>query len=143
MKLKYLLAASVVSLSAAAVLPAPAFAQQITTGIEGTVTDADGNAIPGATVTITDTRTGATRTIATGANGGFSATGLVTGGPYTVSANAAGFEGQTVSDIQTTLQGNTGLTFALTSGSGEIVVTGTRVQVTQLAVGPGGVSVFT
>ena len=63
MKLKYLLAASVVSLSAAAVLPAPAFAQQITTGIEGTVTDADGNSVAGATVTITDTRTGAVRTI--------------------------------------------------------------------------------
>ena len=46
------------------------------------------------------------------------ATGLVTGGPYTVAATANGFEGQTVSDIQTTLQGNTGLTFALTSGSG-------------------------
>lgn len=137
MKLKYLLAASVVSLSAAAVLPAPAFAQQITSGIEGTVTDADGNPLSGATVTITDTRTGAARTITTGSAGTFAATGLVTGGPYTVSANAAGFEGQTVTDIQTTLQGNTGLTFALSSGAGEIVVTGTRVRVTQLAVGPG------
>ena len=137
MKLKYLLAASVVSLSAAAVLPAPAFAQQITSGIEGTVTDVDGNPLSGATVTITDTRTGAAREITTGADGRFVATGLVTGGPYTVAANAGGFEGQTVSDIQTTLQGNTGLTFALTSGSGEIVVSGTRVRVTQLAVGPG------
>ena len=137
MKLKYLLAASVVSLSAAAILPAPAFAQQITSGIEGTVTDADGNPLSGATVTITDTRTGAARTITTGSTGTFAATGLVTGGPYTVSANAAGFEGQTVGDIQTTLQGNTNLTFSLTSGSGEIVVTGSRVRVTQLAVGPG------
>jgi outer membrane receptor protein involved in Fe transport len=137
MKLKYLLAASIVSLSAAAILPAPAFAQQITTGIEGTVSDADGNPLSGATVTITDTRTGATRTVTTGSTGSFSATGLVTGGPYTVAANAAGFEGQTIGDIQTTLQGNTGLTFSLTSGSGEIVVTGSRVRVTQLAVGPG------
>ena len=137
MKIKYLLAASVVSLSAVAVLPAPVAAQQITTGIEGTVTDADGNPLAGATVTITDTRTGAERTITTGPSGNFAATGLVTGGPYTVSANADGFEGQTIGDIQTTLQGNTGLTFALTSGSGEIVVTGSRVQVTQLAVGPG------
>ena len=137
MKLKYLLAASVVSLSAAAILPAPAFAQQITSGIEGTVTDADGNPLSGATVTITDTRTGAARTITTGAAGTFAATGLVTGGPYTVSANAGGFEGQTIDGIQTTLQGNTGLAFALTAGTGEIVVTGTRVRVTQLAVGPG------
>ncbi|TCJ39765.1 TonB-dependent receptor [Frankia sp. BMG5.11] len=137
MKLKYLLAASVVSLSAAAVLPAPAFAQQITSGIEGTVTDADGNPLAGATVTITDTRTGATRTITTGADGRFVASGLVTGGPYTVSANVGGFEGQSVSDIQTSLQGNTALTFALSSGGGEIVVSGSRVRVTQLAVGPG------
>src|SRR5690606_42078476 len=46
--------------------------------------DLSGNPIAGATVTITDTRTGATRTITTGANGTFAATGLVTGGPYTV-----------------------------------------------------------
>ncbi|MFA9199891.1 MAG: carboxypeptidase regulatory-like domain-containing protein [Cypionkella sp.] len=138
MKLKYLLAASAVSLSAAAaVAPAPAFAQQITTGIEGTVNDDAGNPLAGATVTITDTRTGASRELTTDASGRFAATGLVTGGPYTVAANANGFEGQTVNDIQTTLQGNTSLTFALSAGGGEIVVTGTRVRVTQLAVGPG------
>ena len=59
MKLKYLLAASALTLSAAAILPAPVAAQQITTGIEGTVTDEAGNPVEGATVTITDTRTGA------------------------------------------------------------------------------------
>ncbi len=137
MKLKYLLAASAVSLSAAAIMPAPVMAQQITTGIEGTVLDADGNPISGATVTVTDTRTGAQRTITTGSGGTFAASNLVTGGPYTVAATAPGFEGQTVSDIQTTLQGNTSLTFTLSSGTGEIVVTGSRVQATQLAVGPG------
>jgi hypothetical protein len=137
MKLKYLLAASVVSLSAAAIMPAPVAAQQITSGIEGTVNDADGNPLAGATVTITDTRTGAARTLTTGTDGRFVANGLVTGGPYSVAANADGFEGQTAGDIQTTLQGNTSLTFTLTSGAGEIVVTGSRVQATQLAVGPG------
>jgi hypothetical protein len=138
MKLKYLLAASVVSLSAAAAIaPAPVMAQQITSGIEGTVNDADGNPVAGATVTITDTRTGAVRTITTGTDGRFAATGLVTGGPYTVAAIGNGYEGQTVENIQTTLQGNTSLTFALSSGTGEIVVTGSRVSVTQLAVGPG------
>ncbi|MXO75109.1 TonB-dependent receptor [Altererythrobacter aerius] len=137
MKLKYLLAASVVSLSAAAILPAPAAAQQITSGIQGTVNDENGNPLAGATVVITDTRTGAARTLTTGPDGRFVANGLVTGGPYTVAANAGSFEGQTVEGIETTLQGNTDLTFTLTSGSGEIVVTGSRVQVTQLAVGPG------
>lgn len=103
----------------------------------GTVTNEAGEPVVGATVTITDTRTGAERVLTTSAGGTFSASGLVTGGPYTVSATADGFEGQTVEGIVTTLQGNTSLTFALASGAGEIVVTGSRVRVTQLAVGPG------
>ena len=137
MKLKYLLAASALSVSAAIVLPAPLAAQQITSGIEGTVTDESGNPISGATVTITDTRTGATRTLTTGGNGSFAASGLVTGGPYSVSASADNYEGQTASDIQTTLQGNTELTFTLSSGGGVITVSASRVRATQLAVGPG------
>ena len=138
MKFKYLLAASVAGLTTAAVVaPTTALAQQITSGIEGVVNDDAGNPIAGATVVVTDTRTGASRTLTTGADGNFTATNLTVGGPYTISASAGGFEGQTVTDITTTLQGNTALTFALSSGSGEIVVTGTRVQVTQLAVGPG------
>ena len=137
MKLKYLLAASVVSLSATAIMPAPVMAQQITSAVQGTVYDDAGNPVSGATVTITDTRTGAARTITTGAGGTFNATGLVTGGPYTVAANADGFEGQTINDIYTSLQGATNLTFNLTAGGGEIVVTAARVRVTQLAVGPG------
>jgi hypothetical protein len=137
MKMKYLLAASAITLSAAAIMPAPVAAQQITTGIDGSVSDEAGNPVQGATVTITDTRTGAARSITTGAGGRFATTGLVTGGPYTVSVTAEGFEGQTISDINTTLQGNTSLAFSLASGGGEIVVTGSRVRVTQLAVGPG------
>lgn len=138
MKFKYLLAASVAGLAATATIaPTAVMAQQITSGIEGTVVDDNGNAVSGATVTVTDTRTGASRTITTGADGNFVAPNLTVGGPYTITANADGFEGQTVNDIQTTLQGNTSLTFTLTSGTGEIVVTGSRVQVTQLAVGPG------
>lgn len=137
MKLKYLLAASVVSLSAAVVMPAPVAAQQITSSIQGTVVDESGRPIAGATVTVTDTRTGASRTATTGSEGSFAMPNLVTGGPYTVSANAGGFEGQTVNDVYTSLQGATALTFTLTSGAGEIVVTASRVQATQLAVGPG------
>jgi hypothetical protein len=137
MQLKFFLAASAASVTIACGLVAPAAAQQITSGIEGTVSDDAGNPIPGAIVTITDTRTGAERTITTGSGGTFSATGLVTGGPYTVAASASGFEGQKVEGITTTLQGNTSLSFSLTAGGGDIVVTGSRVRLTQLAVGPG------
>ena len=142
MKIKYLLAASVVSLSAAATIATPAAAQQITSGIEGSVTDESGMALPGATVTVTNTRTGAVRTSTTGSNGSFRETSLPPGGPYTVTVTAPGYEGQTVEDVFTNISGNTGFAFALTStaaGSDDnvIVVTGARAAVTQLAVGPG------
>ena len=137
MKMKYLLAASLATISTAIALPEVAQAQQITTGISGTVTDENGNPLSGATVVVTDTRTGVTRTLTTGANGSFSATNLVTGGPYTIAANADGYEGQTINDVTTSLQGDTSLTFSLSSGVGEIVVTSSRVQLAQLAIGPG------
>ncbi|GGD53899.1 TonB-dependent receptor [Erythrobacter arachoides] len=137
MKLRYLLAASLGTVATASMLPAVAVAQQITTGIEGTVTDEVGNPVSNATVIVTDTRTGASRTFTTGASGNFAATGLTTGGPYTVTAEADGLEGQTIENVTTTLQGNTSLTFSLSSGGGVIVVSAARVQLTQLAVGPG------
>ncbi|HEX9807094.1 MAG TPA: carboxypeptidase regulatory-like domain-containing protein, partial [Alteraurantiacibacter sp.] len=137
MKLKYYLAASVAGLTMAMAAAVPAHAQQITSGIQGRVADEAGSAISGATVTITDTRTGSSRTITTGGNGTFTTTGLVTGGPYTVAVTADGYEGQTIEGITTSLQGNTSLSFSLMSGGGEIIVTGARVGLTQLAVGPG------
>jgi hypothetical protein len=128
---------------AAAVVPtAGSFAQQITTSITGRVTNESGAAIGGATVVITDTRTGAKSSMTTDSTGSFNASGLTTGGPYTVTASAKGFQGQTVEGIQTTLQGPTQLTFALSAPAaaaeaGAIVVSATRVRATQLEIGPG------
>lgn len=137
MQIRYYFAASVAALAIASVMPAPLMAQQITTGIEGSVSDEQGTPLANAQVVITDTRTGASRTITTGPAGTFRAENLITGGPYTVSANAEGYEGQSLENIITTLQGNTSLRFELTSGAGEIIVTAARANVAQLAVGPG------
>ena len=139
MKIKYLLAASVVSLTAAATIATPAAAQQITSGVEGTVTDANGSPLAGAMVTITDERTSQVRDTTTGANGGFRVQSLPPGGPYTVTVTAGGFEGQTVENVFVNISGNTGFTFTLsdTNVGNTIVVTGARAQVTQVAVGPG------
>lgn len=139
MQLRYYLAASAASLSLACGLAAPAAAQQIVSGIEGTVTDESGEPLPGATAIITDTRTGAKRTLTTSASGNFRANNLVTGGPYTITVTAPGFEGQTVEGVNINLQGNTRFAFNLSSGeeSDVIVVTGARANVSQLAVGPG------
>ena len=43
---------------------------------------------------VTDTRTGQSRTLTTGSDGQFRVDSLVTGGPYTVTATADGFEGR-------------------------------------------------
>jgi hypothetical protein len=135
-------AALIVPFVATVVPTAASFAQQITTSITGKVTNESGAPVSGATVSVTDTRTGATSTMTTDSTGGFNATGLTTGGPYTVTAAANGFQGQTVHDIQTTLQGPTNLTFALARSTGAaqagaIVVTAARVKATQLEIGPG------
>ena len=93
MKLKYLLAASVVSLAATSTFVAtPAFAQETTSSVRGEVVDQSGTPIAGATVTVTHTPSGTTSTQTTDAAGGFNASGLRLGGPFTVSVTADGFE---------------------------------------------------
>ncbi|QLC26715.1 hypothetical protein HFP57_17845 [Parasphingopyxis algicola] len=136
---KVFLAASAASVSVAGVVSAPAAAQQITSGIQGQVADEAGNAIPNATVAVTDDRTGSTRTLTTGSDGLFRAGNLVTGGPYTITATAPGFEGQTLENVRINLSGNTSLAFELSRGADEatIVVTAARANLTQLALGPG------
>ncbi len=137
MNFRIYLAASVAGLSMATMIATPAAAQQITTGIQGTVSDDAGNPISNAEVVVIDTRTGATRTLVTNETGSFTAASLTTGGPYSVRVSAEGYEGQTIEGVNTTLQGNTNLGFTLTSGSGDIIVTGTRVRSTLVSVGPG------
>ena len=59
--------------------------------ILGTITDQTGGAISGATVTVTDTQRGTTRTLTTDASGAYNAPDL-TPGTYTVRAEAKGFK---------------------------------------------------
>ncbi|MBL4791710.1 TonB-dependent receptor [Citromicrobium bathyomarinum] len=142
MKLKYLLAASVVSLSAAAIVPAPLAAQETTSAITGAVTDESGNPIPGATVVLTDTRTGRTSTSTTSSQGAFNFRTLEVGGPYTVVVNAAGYQGERVDGIAISLSDTRALRFALAQDAAasvgdEIVVTAAAVSTPSLALGPG------
>jgi hypothetical protein len=128
--------------SAALAMPVAAYAQQITASVGGQVTSDSGSPVAGATVRITDTRTGATRTVTTGEDGLFNTEGLITGGPYTITAEAPGFQGQTVQDVNLTVQGTTSFTFQLTPAAtadeGEaIIVTAQRANVQLRAIGPG------
>ena len=81
---------SVVFLSFALLLGSfPSFAQGSAGRILGTVTDQTGASIAGATVTITDTQRGTSRTLVTDASGAFDAPNL-TPSTYTVRRESKG-----------------------------------------------------
>ena len=69
----------------------PTFAQLNLGSITGTVTDASGGVIAGASVTVTDLDRGVSRTLTTDSAGEFSATSL-TPGNYSVRAEFKGFQ---------------------------------------------------
>jgi Carboxypeptidase regulatory-like domain len=69
---------------------APAFAQNTTSAMAGRVSDAGGNAITGAQVTIVHTESGSVSNATTDAEGRYAARGLRVGGPYTVTITKDG-----------------------------------------------------
>jgi hypothetical protein len=76
-----------------------AFAQVTTADISGTVTDSTGKVVPGATVTITNAGTGATRTTTTNESGDYTVTKLPPG-MYSLTVSATGFNKSVVKDIE-------------------------------------------
>jgi hypothetical protein len=137
MKLKYLLAASIVSLAATTTIATPAFAQETTSSVRGDVVDQNGNPIPGATVTVTHVPSGTTSTQTTDAAGGFNAAGLRLGGPFTVEVSAGGFESVTQEIGFLTAGQAQRISVALAEQGQTIVVTGARQRsAITLATGP-------
>ena len=67
--------------------------------VNGTVTDAEGNPVADATVTILHATSGTTATAVSGANGTFYQSGLRVGGPYTFSVKAEGFTDAEIPNI--------------------------------------------
>ena len=92
MNLRKVLACSLVVASAALMLLSPtSFAQSFFATLTGTVTDASGAVVPGATVSIQNAATKVTRQVKTNSAGFFTAPNL-TAGTYNVTAEASGFE---------------------------------------------------
>ena len=79
-------------------LAAPLAAQRFTASIRGTVTDPNGEAVPGATVNLEGTETGLNRTAFTNAAGLYTFTDLPVG-VYEVAISLDGFRSSVVSDI--------------------------------------------
>jgi hypothetical protein len=92
--------------------------------ISGVVKDASGAVLPGVAVTVTDTDTGATRTVVSGADGAYVLPNLPVG-PYTLKAVLQGFNTYVKEGI--VLQVNTNPTFDVTLAVGNV---GEQVTVT-------------
>jgi outer membrane receptor protein involved in Fe transport len=111
----------------AAVGTAPAAAQDYTSGaIGGTVKDEAGNAVSGATVTITSTAQGTKRTATTGSTGSFLINGLPNG-TYDVTVESQNAPSWTASAVDVRASQTAQLNVNLAaSGGQDIVVTGKR-----------------
>ena len=107
------------------------FAQEITGGIRGNVTDDAGNAVSGATVTITHEPTGRSRTTSTDSDGNFSVSGLRVGGPYTVRFDSSEHRSRSYDNVQVALAERTALNTQLSGDAmEEVVVFGEAVEQT-------------
>jgi len=82
-------------------LPAAIIAQTTTAKLEGTVLDAQGKAVVDASVTLTNSATGATKVLRTDSNGAYTFEGLAAG-QYRVEATAGGFGKVTKASITLT-----------------------------------------
>jgi hypothetical protein len=115
--------------AAAAILaPAYAMAQETTSSIRGNVTTA-GTPVAGADVVVIDVNTGQRTTATTDDTGGFNATGLRPGGPYTVEVTS-GAGNRTVTDIYTVVGQPFNVPVELAPAddtSGDIVVTASAI----------------
>lgn len=99
--------------------------------IAGTVTDPSGAAIPNASVKVTNTGTGATTTLTTGAAGEYHAA-LLKPGEYTVTASASGFQsGQISTAVAVGQTATANLTLQVAKGITTVQVQGTTIPLLQ------------
>jgi len=134
---KLSLSAATIALLAAA--PAAVHAQETSSSLRGTVTDGAGSAISGAVVTLMHVPSGSISRTSTGANGGFSSSGLRVGGPYNVTITADGFQPRRVEGVFLSLGESQSLNLEMSAASGTsdvIVVTASAIQAISTAVGP-------
>ena len=134
-------AALLVPFAAVAFVATPAAAQETTSSITGTVTAA-GRPIPNAQVTVLHVPSGTRTMVRTNDAGAYTAAGVRTGGPYTVSVSAPGFASTQVTDVYTTLGQTFELPLTLQPSGKEIVVTASRVRGAR-SLGEGPATVLT
>jgi len=117
--------------------PVAVLAQETTSAIRGTITMPDGSPAANASVRVTDTRSGTSRSTTTSDTGQFQASGLKVGGPYTIQVDAEGAAPQAITDVMLGLGDAYAFELALSAPAAEtIMVTADVVRAAQVAVGP-------
>ncbi len=116
-----------VALSALTVaLAPPVIAQETTSTVRGSVVNAEGAPVSGASVTVTHVPTGTVSQESSQSGGQFDIRGLRVGGPYTIEVEAPNFTKQTVTDVFLTVGDSSRLVIGLQPADTEIVVTAQR-----------------
>jgi len=113
---------------------------QATSQISGTVTDQTGLAVPGAEVKVTQTATGAVRTVTAGADGGYVLANLPIG-PYLLEVTKQGFNKYVQSGIVLQVDSNPTIDIALKVGAvtEQVTVEAAAAQVETRSTGVGQV----
>ena len=107
------------------------YSQVTTSGINGKVTGANNESLPGVTIIATHTQSGTTSGVITNAEGRFTLQGLRTGGPYRVEMSYIGFQKAVYNDVYLKLGENYVLDANLkesTEEIGEIVISATGIS---------------
>ncbi len=125
MKIKSIALAVTLALGASNI----ALAQETSSAIRGVVTTEAGTTVANATVTLTDKRSGTTRTLTTNETGTFSARGLQVGGPYLLTVKSADGLIETVDNVFLTLGDTQNLNVVVQQPDVErIAVTGSSIS---------------
>ena len=126
------------ALCVTSLLLVPAFAQKTSGTINGVVYDPSGAVVPGVSVTITNTGTGASRTVTTDAQGVYSAPELEPG-IYKVVAKSSNFKESTVNGAEVHVSSITNVDVKLEVGSAseqvEVLANTIQVQTDSAALG--------
>ena len=107
------------------------YSQVTTSGINGKVTGANNESLPGVTIIATHTQSGTTSGVITNADGRYSLQGLRTGGPYRVEMSYIGFQKAVYNDVYLKLGENYVLDANLketTEQIGEVIVSATSIS---------------
>ncbi|MFL6709636.1 MAG: carboxypeptidase regulatory-like domain-containing protein, partial [Massilia sp.] len=110
-----------------ALAAAPSFAQNTTSAIAGRISGADGKPAAGATVVILHNESGTVSTVTTDAEGRYSARGLRTGGPFTITISKNGIS-EKKTDVYTQLAETSTVDAALGAQIQTVTVTGAAVR---------------